>query len=145
MRLYILFTLCHVIPKISITVYFRHGYGKEEYPDGTYYEGEWSIGKWHGMGKLTYEDGSRYEGQFRYGRTFNKGYMIDAKGKRTVIKPQDAVPEDANDIIERKVVYNDFLTQMYEQNNSRSNTANPTSLMKISYTGLGLVIKNVRI
>ncbi len=40
---------------------------KEEYKDGSYYEGEISIGKRHGRGKFHYTNGGVYEGEWKGG------------------------------------------------------------------------------
>eukprot|EP00350_Pseudokeronopsis_sp_OXSARD2_P009430 CAMPEP_0170565564 /NCGR_PEP_ID=MMETSP0211-20121228/79270_1 /TAXON_ID=311385 /ORGANISM="Pseudokeronopsis sp., Strain OXSARD2" /LENGTH=44 /DNA_ID= /DNA_START= /DNA_END= /DNA_ORIENTATION= len=40
------------------------GKGKYTWPDGAFYEGDWSKDMMEGKGKLTQPDGSCYEGEF---------------------------------------------------------------------------------
>lgn len=40
-------------------------WGKQEYPDGTLFEGSFETGVKNGNGILTFKDGSRYEGSFK--------------------------------------------------------------------------------
>jgi hypothetical protein len=40
----------------------RDGKGKQIWPDGSIYEGEWSMDKSQGQGKLIHADGDIYEG-----------------------------------------------------------------------------------
>ena len=42
----------------------QHGKGKETWPDGATYEGEYCEGKKNGYGRLIFADGSIYEGMF---------------------------------------------------------------------------------
>lgn len=43
----------------------RDGFGKYQFADGGYYEGQWKQNKMHGYGTLFYGVGKKaYEGQF---------------------------------------------------------------------------------
>ena len=44
-----------------------HGFGKYEWSDSSFYEGEWSEGVKHGFGKYKWASGSSYEGQWEEG------------------------------------------------------------------------------
>lgn len=43
----------------------QHGFGKEVWPDGAVYEGEFSYGKKHGKGKFIFPDKAEYNGDLR--------------------------------------------------------------------------------
>ena len=42
----------------------QHGKGKENWPDGSYYEGEYKDGVKSGKGTFSWADGSTYTGDF---------------------------------------------------------------------------------
>ena len=41
------------------------GKGKETYPDGASYDGDWIEGKWEGVGTFRWADGRVYVGEFK--------------------------------------------------------------------------------
>lgn len=45
--------------------YVRHGYGIQEWADGTVYTGEWLDGQASGRGQITFADGQLYIGEWR--------------------------------------------------------------------------------
>lgn len=42
----------------------QHGRGKQNWPDGSKYEGEWRDGVAHGIGHIHHPNGDQYEGEF---------------------------------------------------------------------------------
>lgn len=48
---------------------------KEEYKNGSYYEGEKKSGMRHGRGRFTYEDGAYYEGQWVDNKIHGRGVL----------------------------------------------------------------------
>ena len=42
----------------------RHGQGKQTHPDGRVYTGDWKDDQMHGSGKYITSDGTVYEGEF---------------------------------------------------------------------------------
>lgn len=56
-----------------------------KYPDGEFYEGEFSKdGKFHGQGKYYNSDGSRYEGEWKDGKYNGQGVFYGANGDKFV-------------------------------------------------------------
>ena len=49
----------------------RHGTGRMDYPDGSYYTGSWVQDKRHGEGVLSFGQGGRFEGSRREDATSN--------------------------------------------------------------------------
>ena len=52
----------------------RHGRGREKWPSGEWYEGQWEKDKFHGQGAYRSRCG-RYDGDFAYGEKSGKGKM----------------------------------------------------------------------
>ena len=44
--------------------FVRHGSGKQKWPDGTVYDGEWDSGKVNGFGTFYHANGDKYTGYF---------------------------------------------------------------------------------
>ena len=62
--------------------------GKETWPDGACYEGEYRAGKKSGKGKFRWADGSEYKGQFYENYIHGKGcYTWNDKREYTGMKP----------------------------------------------------------
>lgn len=57
------------------------GLVKEEYVDGSVYEGESKSGLRHGKGKLIYNSGSFYDGEWRNGKMDGNGTLFLENGK----------------------------------------------------------------
>ncbi len=66
----------HLLPDDAGAVV--NGYGKETYPDGKQYEGEFVNGLPEGKGTMKWPDGERYEGQWKNGQ--RNGYGVDYMG-----------------------------------------------------------------
>ena len=58
----------------------RDGFGIQEWPDGSKYEGHWLEDKASGIGKLTHADGDVYEGEWSEDKANGKGKYIHANG-----------------------------------------------------------------
>ena len=43
----------------------KHGKGQYKYPDGSFYNGNWELGKKHGQGTYIYPDGKKDIGKFK--------------------------------------------------------------------------------
>ena len=56
-------------------LYISHGYGRQEYLDGSVYEGDWRKGICHGLGSLTFPNGLNYKGSFHEGKINGKGIL----------------------------------------------------------------------
>lgn len=50
--------------RIDNGIEVQHGRGKQRWPDGSMYEGEWRDGSAHGIGQLLHPNGDQYEGEF---------------------------------------------------------------------------------
>ena len=62
--------------------YLQHGRGKQQWPDGSRYEGEWRDGMAHGIGLIYHPNGDQYEGEFLNGQANGFGGYIYANGQR---------------------------------------------------------------
>ena len=58
----------------------REGFGKLAWPDGEYYEGEWKMGDYEGKGVYQYGSGLRYEGEFVDGEWEGEGIIYYSNG-----------------------------------------------------------------
>ena len=54
----------------------QDGHGKETWPDGACYEGEYKNGKKSGKGLFKWPDGSQYDGFFQENHIHGKGNFI---------------------------------------------------------------------
>ena len=54
----------------------RDGYGIQEWPNGSKYEGEWNENKSAGKGKLIHSDGDTYEGEWKNDKANGFGIYI---------------------------------------------------------------------
>jgi len=52
-----------------------NGQGKDTYPDGTKYVGEYKDGKRHGQGTFTHTDGGKFVGEWKDGREHGQGAL----------------------------------------------------------------------
>jgi hypothetical protein len=60
----------------------QHGYGRETYPDGKYYQGEFDFGVKNGFGEIIFVNGDKYSGEFVENKICGKGKkIIREKGK----------------------------------------------------------------
>ena len=60
----------------------KHGKeGKEVWPDGTMYRGDYECGSMHGKGLIIYSDNSMYNGDFYKGNVCGHGVFVWAGGK----------------------------------------------------------------
>ena len=59
----------------------KHGYGRQQYPAGSLYEGMFRKGLRHGEGKYTWSDGS-YDGGWNRGKKDGYGYYVNEHGVR---------------------------------------------------------------
>ena len=59
----------------------REGFGKQEWPDGRCYEGDFKQGKAHGNGKMTYADGATYQGKWRNDTWHGEGIFTKKTGQ----------------------------------------------------------------
>lgn len=57
----------------------RHGFGRQEWPDGAYYEGNWENDKTNGNGKFCHANGDIYEGYWVDDRAFGYGVYKHCK------------------------------------------------------------------
>ena len=57
-----------------------NGWGKNNYPNGGYYEGSFVDGIPHGSGRFIMENGDFYEGQVKFGRANGSGYYQTTNG-----------------------------------------------------------------
>ena len=62
----------------------RHGRGTYTYAHGDVYEGEWQSDKKHGRGTYTYADGAVYEGEHQSGKMHGRGTYTYASGPTEV-------------------------------------------------------------
>jgi len=62
----------------------RHGYGIYRWPDGGVYEGEFLNGNRHGHGIHKYANGNSYDGQYKDGLFHGKGTYYWANGDRYI-------------------------------------------------------------
>jgi len=53
----------------------REGTGCQQWPDGTFYDGEWKGDKIHGKGTITHPNGDIYEGDWIAGKAHGKGRL----------------------------------------------------------------------
>jgi len=53
----------------------RNGRGRQEFPDGRVYDGEWKDGKFHGYGKMIWPDGFVYQGEWKDNMRHGRGEM----------------------------------------------------------------------
>jgi hypothetical protein len=51
----------------------KDGYGTQDWPDGTRYEGWWGQDKANGNGKLAHADGDVYEGDWAADKAHGQG------------------------------------------------------------------------
>jgi len=58
----------------------RHGFGRQAWPDGSFYEGSWSEGDAHGLGVFTAISGNVYIGQWNRGLAHGLGSFTWASG-----------------------------------------------------------------
>lgn len=54
----------------------KHGFGKQIFPNGNFYEGHWKNGMMEGEGKLVLTTGEIYFGSFVKGKRHGKGKLI---------------------------------------------------------------------
>lgn len=59
---------------------FRHGKGKQIWPDGSLYDGFWLDGRAEGYGRLINADGYFYEGQWHNDKVHGKGKCMHPNG-----------------------------------------------------------------
>ncbi|PRP74379.1 putative nexus protein [Planoprotostelium fungivorum] len=62
----------------------RHGYGVQQWSDGSQYHGEWYQDNKHGQGTMTWADGQCYTGEWRNNRKEGRGVEVWADGRRYV-------------------------------------------------------------
>lgn len=56
----------------------RHGHGKLVYDDGSYYIGQWCLGKMNGLGILYYSNGQKaYEGSWKENKFNGQGLIYN--------------------------------------------------------------------
>ena len=60
----------------------KHGPGREIYPDGTMFVGNFREGKANGKGRLVKPDGVVYEGEFKNGQANGKGTLYKKNGAK---------------------------------------------------------------
>jgi len=70
----------------EIENWIPNGQGKQTYPDGIMYKGEWKDGKKHGQGTYTQPDGSKYVGEWNKGKRNGYGTFTSADGSKYVGK-----------------------------------------------------------
>ena len=58
----------------------RKGFGRQVWPDGTYFEGQWKNGSIHGLGRMIYSFGDMYEGEWKLGKAHGEGKYIHDNG-----------------------------------------------------------------
>ena len=58
----------------------RTGQGMQVWPDGSVYEGQWSLGKANGLGRLIHADGDVYEGQWQEDKAHGYGIFRGMDG-----------------------------------------------------------------
>ena len=57
-----------------------HGYGKQQWEDGSKYDGEWIDGKAEGRGTFVYENGDVYNGSFKADKACGYGTYTHTSG-----------------------------------------------------------------
>ena len=57
-----------------------HGTGKQTWPDGKIYDGQWRDGVTHGTGHIHQPNGDQYKGEFVNGQACGYGAYIYANG-----------------------------------------------------------------
>lgn len=61
----------------------RHGYGKQVYEHGDWYDGEWYEGAFHNRGTYYYKNGDKYHGIWKQGVNDGEGTMFFADGSQS--------------------------------------------------------------
>ena len=59
-----------------------HGKGKQIWPCGAIYEGDWVNGRMHGQGVYKYPNGIIYDGGWNKGKKHGKGVGTQPSGKK---------------------------------------------------------------
>jgi hypothetical protein len=70
-----------------------HGHGIDTYPDGRVYTGEFKEGHPDGKGKMTFPDGRVYIGEFTKGRLEGQGEEVRKNGTRYVGGFKNGMPD----------------------------------------------------
>ena len=70
----------------EIENWIPNGQGKQTYPDGIMYKGEWKDGEKHGQGTDTQPDGSKYVGEWKNGKRNGYGTFTSPDGSKYVGK-----------------------------------------------------------
>lgn len=60
----------------------RHGQGKNIFPNGDIYEGQYVSGKRHGQGTYIWKAGHRYQGEFQSNERFGNGLFVYPDGSK---------------------------------------------------------------